>query len=64
MAQSASEVRNANGETVMIGVHPLHWLFHPLAWIPRIILVVVVILIVYWIIRLAVRHGNRDSRDS
>ena len=48
----------------MIGVHPLHWLFHPLAWIPRIILVVVVILIVYWIIRLAVRHGNRDSRDS
>jgi hypothetical protein len=47
----------------MVIFHPLHWLlFAPLHRLFGLIVLAAVLLALYWVIRLAVRHGSRDSR--
>jgi hypothetical protein len=48
----------------MFGFHPLHWLFGPFGWLYHLLPAIIVLLVLYWVIRLAVRHGNKDSRRS
>jgi hypothetical protein len=47
----------------MFGFHPLHWLFFgTFGWLIHLVPLIIVLVLLYWVIRLAVRHGNRDSR--
>ena len=48
----------------MFGFHPLHWLFGSFAWLYHLLPAIIVLMVLYWVIRLAVRHGNKDSRRS
>jgi hypothetical protein len=49
----------------MFGFHPLHWLlFDPFGWLYHLLPAIIVLVILYWVIRLAIRHGNKDSRKS
>jgi hypothetical protein len=48
----------------MFGIHPLHWLFGSVGLVYHLLPTLVVLLVLYWVIRLAIRHGNQDSRRS
>ncbi len=52
----------------MFRIHPLHWLSHwlfaPVGLLFHLLPVIIIIVVLYWVIRLAVRHGNRDSSRS
>jgi hypothetical protein len=56
-------MRELDGETEMFGIHPFHWLFAPVGLVFHLLPTIIVIVVLYWVIRLAVRHGNRDSRS-
>jgi hypothetical protein len=47
----------------MFGIHPLHWLFAPVGLVFHLLPAVIVIVVLYWVIRLAVRHGNQDGHS-
>jgi hypothetical protein len=47
----------------MFGIHPLHWLFAPVGLVFHLLPIIIVLLVLYWVIRLAVRHANKDSRE-
>jgi hypothetical protein len=55
---------NLYGENEMFGIHPLHWLFAPFALVEHLLPLIIALVVLYWVIRLAVRHGNRDSNKS
>jgi protein-S-isoprenylcysteine O-methyltransferase Ste14 len=47
----------------MVIFHPLRWLFFAsLHRLVGLMLLAVVLLALYWVIRLAVRHGTKDSQ--
>jgi hypothetical protein len=53
-----------HGESAMFGIGLLHWLFAPVGLALHLLPMIIVLVVLYWVIRLAVRHGNRDSRGS
>ena len=48
----------------MFGIHPLHGLFAPFGLVEHLLPLIIALVVLYWVIRLAVRHGNRDSSKS